>query len=78
MTTRGLITVQVKAKGKTTMRVMVAASIVTFGLTTTAHSELRYYIDQDVLRQSEALTQRGWCDQADNRRGKPDQIEEQH
>ena len=55
-TTRRLITVQVKTKGKTTTRVLVAASIVTLGLTTNPHSGLRYHIDQDVLRQSEAPT----------------------
>ena len=38
------------------MRVMIAASIVAFGLTTPAHAELRYYIDQDVLRKNEAPT----------------------
>ena len=36
------------------MRVMIAASIVAFGLTTTAHAVLRYYIDQDVLRKNDA------------------------
>ena len=35
------------------MRVMIAASIVAFGLTTTAHAGLRYYIDQDVLRKND-------------------------
>ena len=38
------------------MRVMIAASIVAFGLTTTAHADLRYYIDQDVLRKNDAPT----------------------
>ena len=38
------------------MRVMIAASIVAFGLTTTAHAGLRYYIDQDVLRKNDAPT----------------------
>jgi hypothetical protein len=30
------------------MRIMIAAAIVAFGLTTTAHAGLRYYIDHDV------------------------------
>src|SRR5262245_49494021 len=34
------------------MRVMIVAAIVAFGLTTTTHAELRYYIDQDVLRKN--------------------------
>jgi len=34
------------------MRVMIAAAIVVFGLTTTAHADLRYYIDHDVLRKT--------------------------
>jgi len=38
------------------MRVLIAASIVAFGLTTTAHAGLRYYIDQDVLRKIDGLT----------------------
>ena len=38
------------------MRVMIAASILAFGLTTTTHAGLRYYIDQDVLRKNEAPT----------------------
>ena len=38
------------------MRVMIAASIVAFGLTSTAHANLRYYIDQDVLRKNDAPT----------------------
>ena len=38
------------------MRVLIAASIVAFGLTTTAHADLRYYIDQDVLRNNDAPT----------------------
>jgi hypothetical protein len=37
------------------MRVFIAASIVAFGLTTTAHAGLRYYIDQDVLRKNDTL-----------------------
>ena len=36
------------------MRVLIAASIVAFGLTASAHADLRYYIDQNVLRQNEA------------------------
>ena len=35
---------------------MIAASVVTFGIMTSAHAELRYYIDQDVLRKNEAPT----------------------
>ena len=46
----------IKIEGKTTMRVMIAAAIVAFGPTTTAHAGLRYYIDQDVLRKNEAST----------------------
>jgi hypothetical protein len=38
------------------MRVIIAASIVAFGLTTPAHAELRYYIDQEMLRKNEAST----------------------
>jgi hypothetical protein len=38
------------------MRVIVAAAVVVFGLPTTAHAGLRYYIDQDVLRQLDAPT----------------------
>lgn len=38
------------------MRVPIAAAIVMFALTTTAHGELRYYIDQEVLRKNEAPT----------------------
>ena len=32
------------------------ASNVAFGLTSTAHADLRYYIDQDVLRKNDAPT----------------------
>ena len=46
----------IKIEGMTTMRVMIAAAIVAFGPTTTAHAGLRYYIDQDVLRKNEAST----------------------
>jgi hypothetical protein len=53
---REKITVKVRIEEKTTMRIMIAASIVTFGITTSAHAELRYYIDQDVLRKNEAPT----------------------
>jgi uncharacterized membrane protein YidH (DUF202 family) len=49
----GVITVKVKIEGKTTMRIMIAASIVMFGLSTAVHAELRYYIDQDLLRKNE-------------------------
>ena len=56
LTTARRPTVQVKIKGKTTMRVMIAASIVAFGVTTTARAGLRYYIDQDVLRKNDAPT----------------------
>jgi hypothetical protein len=38
------------------MRVIIAAYIVAFGLTTSAHGELRYYIDQDVLQKNDAPT----------------------
>jgi len=38
------------------MRVLIAASIFVFGLTATAHAGLRYYIDQDVLHESDGLT----------------------
>jgi len=37
------------------MRVLIA-SIMALGLTTTAHAGLRYYIDQDLLRNNEGLT----------------------
>jgi len=36
------------------MRVLIA-SIMALGLTTTAHAGLRYYIDQDLLRETEGL-----------------------
>ena len=32
------------------MRVLIAAAIMAFGLTTAAQADLRYYIDHDVLR----------------------------
>ena len=34
------------------MRVLIAAAIAAFALTTNAHAELRYYFDHDVLRNS--------------------------
>jgi hypothetical protein len=38
------------------MRVLIAATIAAFGLTTTAaHADLRYYVDQDVLRKTTLL-----------------------
>jgi hypothetical protein len=33
------------------MRVLIAAAIAALALTTTAHADLRYYVDQDVLHQ---------------------------
>ncbi len=38
------------------MRVLIAAAIAAFALTTTAHADLRYYIDHDVLRKNDAST----------------------
>jgi hypothetical protein len=39
------------------MRVLIAAAIAAFGLTTTAaHADLRYYVDQDVLRKNHSTT----------------------
>jgi hypothetical protein len=38
------------------MRVLIAASMMVFGLTTAAHAGLRYYIDPDLLRENEGLT----------------------
>jgi hypothetical protein len=39
------------------MRVLITATIAAFGLTTTAaHADLRYYIDQDVLRKNDSTT----------------------
>jgi hypothetical protein len=35
------------------MRVLIAASVMVFGLTTAAQAGLRYYIDHDVLRENE-------------------------
>ena len=39
------------------MRVLIAAAIAAFALTTTAaHADLRYYVDQDVLRKNHSTT----------------------
>jgi hypothetical protein len=38
------------------MRVLIAASIMAFGLTTTAHADLRYYMDQNTLRKNTSST----------------------
>jgi hypothetical protein len=39
------------------MRVLIAATIAAFALTTTAaHADLRYYVDQDVLRKNHSTT----------------------
>ncbi|MGD9503015.1 MAG: hypothetical protein AB7V40_11090 [Methyloceanibacter sp.] len=32
------------------MRILIAAAIMAFGLSTTAHADLRYYVDHDVLK----------------------------
>ena len=39
-----------------TMRVIIAAAVVSLGLTANAHAGLRYYIDQDVLRKNDATS----------------------
>jgi hypothetical protein len=39
---------------ETTMRVLIAAAIAALALTTTAHADLRYYVDQDVLRKNDS------------------------
>jgi hypothetical protein len=36
------------------MRVLIAAAIAALALTTTAHADLRYYVDQDVLRKNDS------------------------
>jgi hypothetical protein len=36
------------------MRVLIVAAIAVFALTTTAQADLRYYVDQDVLRETHA------------------------
>ena len=51
------------------MRIMIAAAIVAFGLTTTAHAGLRYYIDQDVLRKNKTLLHRAMQDIGTNPTG---------
>ncbi len=35
------------------MRALIAAAIVAFALTTPAHADLRYYVDQDMLRKDD-------------------------
>jgi hypothetical protein len=51
------------------MRIIVAAAVVAFGLTANAHAGLRYYIDQDVLRQPDALLHRAMRDIGTNPTG---------
>lgn len=38
------------------MRILIVAAIAALGLTTTAHADLRYYIDHDVLRKTHSPT----------------------
>ena len=38
------------------MRVLIAAAIAAFALTTSAHADLRYYIDHDVLQKTNSPT----------------------
>ena len=38
------------------MRILIVAAIAALGLTTTAHADLRYYIDHDVLRKNHSPT----------------------
>src|SRR5262245_58251 len=52
------------------MRVLIAAAIAAFALTTTAaHADLRYYVDQDVLHQSTTLLDRAMRDVGRNPTG---------
>lgn len=53
------------------MRVLIAAAIMAFGLTTATRAELRYYIDHDVLRanHSAALLHRAIADIGTNPTG---------
>ena len=46
------------------MRVLIAAAIAALALTTTAHADLRYYVDQNVFRQNDSKTSATLLDRA--------------